>query len=234
MPGRSGAWEGSMLLTVHPWTSPPTSLGLSASSCSPLPRYWGAEPSRQGPCNHGKMAWVDTGRRPPAKAMLRPGQTPAQAVRRGRDPTAPKLGWGMGSASSGVGTEWLSRVSSAHCLPHSTPLHVSTRVLRKKLNTSHLRNFLGLHAHECTHTWVCMSHPACQAPPHTPPDPPAPCTSIQKHPHACTYMHIAHSHPRRAHGPACPRAHSGTLAPGPPARALDLCSVCVLTDCLPG
>lgn len=34
MPGHSGSWEGSMPLAVHPWTSPPISLGLSASSCS--------------------------------------------------------------------------------------------------------------------------------------------------------------------------------------------------------
>ena len=121
MPGHSGAWEGEMLLAVHPWTSPPTSLGLSACSCSPLPRSWGAEPSRQAPAVM-EEAWGDISQRPPTKAVLRPGQTPAQAVGRGRDPPNCRagargqhlLGWGQsGSAGSLV--------------PTVSPFHTSTR-----------------------------------------------------------------------------------------------------------
>lgn len=82
--------------------------------------------------------------------------------------------------------------------PRSTSPHVNACVLRQKRNTSHLRNYLGPHAHESTHTRVRTSHSTCKAPPHTPP---APCTvwtrpqmtRVQKHPHAHTYVLVVHS-----------------------------------------
>lgn len=91
MPGRSVAWEDGILLAVRPWTGPLAFLGLSASSCSP--------PTK----NLGEDGLRDTGQRPPAKAMLKTGQTPARLLRRAEAQLPPSWAAAQGQQPSGLG-----------------------------------------------------------------------------------------------------------------------------------
>ena len=87
--------------------------------------------------------------------------------------------------------------------------------------------------HVTAHTRVCTSHPACEAPPHTPADQilqlPAQCGHGQRsRVHTNTRMH-AHTRlctpiPRRGRGPVCPCAHSGTLVLWLPGLLLSACA----------
>lgn len=209
---------------------------LWASQLPPAPPppthdLWGLSPADRAP------ATMEGAQRLPAKPVLGPGQTPAQAVRRG---------WGVGSASRGVGTEWLRGAPRAPCLLLSTARHVSTHIqAHGRSDRNRTPPTLGTggrtsHPGLCTHTrvdiWVCAQARVCEpSPSGTSPHTPGPSGSLHGV-HVVTRHRYAKPHasqtptrpgegslctptPRRAREQACPRArarahpcaHSGTL-----------------------
>ena len=202
-PEWSGAREGSMQAHRPLWASqlPP----------APPPTH---DPRGLSPADRAP-ATMEGAQRLPAKPVLGPGQTSAQAVRRG---------WGMGSTSRGVGTEWLCGAPRAPCLLLSTARHVSTHIQAHgrsdrnrtppTLGTGGRTSHPGLCMHTRVDIWVCAQARVCEpspsgTSPHTPPDPPAPST-------ACTWSHATgtpnHTHHKHPHAPG--RAHCAHPLPG--------------------